>query len=183
MDFDIAAKEAYTTSLQHGFWDGECDAREKIALIHSEFSEALEEARNNRPMTYPNPDKPGKMEGVAVELIDAVIRMLDFMGRYNVKYVQQSERFIAHNNDDAAPIFICKLHAVLSDVLGYADDGCGIDISTGMVCDLHTIGWAFSNIIDEIFVWLRTREVDPEIVLMQKAEYNKSRPYKHGKQF
>lgn len=50
------------------------------ALFHTEISEAFEEHRAGHALTtvYENPDKPGKLEGVPVELADLVIRVLDF---------------------------------------------------------------------------------------------------------
>jgi hypothetical protein len=52
----------------------------KLALIHSEISEALEELR-----AHPNPNylwhqTNGKPEGFLVELADAVIRLADLVG-------------------------------------------------------------------------------------------------------
>lgn len=64
--------EAYANSVAHGF--GMASFGERIALIHSELSEALECYRNDEPSYYL---KDGKPEGIAAELADAVIRILD----------------------------------------------------------------------------------------------------------
>lgn len=65
-----------------GFWDANIDKEfgTKIALIHSELSEALEGYRTGDGNFYV--DENGKPEGVAVELIDALIRILDLCGNY-----------------------------------------------------------------------------------------------------
>ena len=87
------AKEIHENAVAHGWWETKRSTGEVIALIHSELSEALEEARDNRPMMYvlgPNGEEictpcyfnGRKPEGIAVELADAVIRVLDF-AEYN----------------------------------------------------------------------------------------------------
>jgi len=65
-----------------GWWDPEKPRTfgDLCALFHTEISEAFEEHRNGHGLTevYQNEDKPGKWEGVPVELADLVIRVLDF---------------------------------------------------------------------------------------------------------
>lgn len=77
----------YKTAEDHGWWEGEPNIPEKLALIHSEVSEALEEYRKGIALdvVYTGDGKgimkPGdKPEGFGVELADAIIRILDLCG-------------------------------------------------------------------------------------------------------
>ena len=77
-------KEIHQNAVDHGFWNGTEDPERvsiasKIALIHSELSEALEEYRHGRMLTYYADDK--KPEGFGVELADAMIRIYDLSER------------------------------------------------------------------------------------------------------
>lgn len=52
MDFLNFAKESNAISREHGFWDGEHSDAEKFALIHSEWTEALDSNRNAEPLYW-----------------------------------------------------------------------------------------------------------------------------------
>lgn len=78
-------KEVFANAVAHGFHlkaDGtEYDHHDpdriaaRLALIHSEVSEGLEEVRGQNPYYYE--DGHGKPEGLASELADACIRIFD----------------------------------------------------------------------------------------------------------
>jgi len=70
--------DVHAVADDKGWWDDtmERDFPTKIALCHSELSEALEELRvGNLEMRV---SKDGKPEGMVVELADCVIRIMDF---------------------------------------------------------------------------------------------------------
>lgn len=209
MNFGEFAKEVHQNAVDHGWYDTKRDACEIFALIHSEWSEALEEYRAGRPMKWYHccecePDGRGapctpkdesdclnyktkencphrgkKPEGVAVELIDGCIRILDFVGC--VSTLEQDGDFdsvIRLGDEEQAIIatasvltLIAALHAATVDALDclYEDKDAP-----------KTLG-GLNLIIGCVFAWLESHGCeDPKAVMLEKHEYNKSRPYRHG---
>ena len=78
---NILTKEIHKNAVEHGWWDEPRGFGEIVALCHSELSEALEEYRNDKPLIY---EVNGKPEGIAVEMIDCVIRILDWCGKEGI---------------------------------------------------------------------------------------------------
>lgn len=104
------SKEIHQTSVEHGWWNPAPSFGEVIALCHSELSEALEEYRSDHPTIWYactegeyiqcNPKdiydctmygcenecayRSSKAEGIAVEMADCLIRILDWAGHEGV---------------------------------------------------------------------------------------------------
>ena len=76
---------AHDMALSKGFWGSENqDPMRKLALVHSEVSEALECLRDGHGPEDVWAGENGKPEGFGVELADAVVRICDLAGRYNI---------------------------------------------------------------------------------------------------
>jgi len=82
MELSQIQTEVHKLAKDNGWWI-DADVKivpEKLALIHSEISEALEEYRNGQLDHLYYRESDGKPEGFGVELADAIIRILDLCG-------------------------------------------------------------------------------------------------------
>ena len=103
----IADSANYLSELCHGlaaesgWWqDGDKEnplsIPSKLALVHSEVSEALEAARKDLM-----DDHLPHRKGFEVELADAVIRIMDLAGAYNLEIGEAIAEKLAYNQERA----------------------------------------------------------------------------------
>ena len=204
MNINEFAKEVHQNAVEHGWWDEPRTVGEIIALCHSELSEALEEYRAGRPMIWYQclstddiapcrqkekcPDWLNGMceidaiekkpEGIAVELADCIIRVLDYMGKegFDVDALLR----------EAPKAVMCDVPVrVYAASLGDHISRWHLLLSLAYACwctsaGTHAAALRMALCICEIVEWAEEAGVDMEMVLDIKHEYNKTRPYRHG---
>jgi len=92
-EFFRVQEVVHSTAVGKGWWDGEANTGEKIALMHSELSEALEALRNGDP---PDDKIPG-FSGSEAELADVIIRIMDFASHFKLRVAEAVLAKAAYN--------------------------------------------------------------------------------------
>lgn len=214
-------RDVHENAKAHGWWDGERTMRGVRALIVSEWSEALEEAREGRPMVWhacrdagrkneivmceAEKDCPCKAdayeqdcaaygekpEGIAVELIDGCIRILDYLGfrEYDANMLPETMEGVVRRG---RMLFEHDNIIDISDPLvqePYTEEDMPVDVLVDYLTETtmkSTGGYGLQAFVQAMCIacaWVEAHGHDPELLMRQKHRYNQKRPYKHGKKF
>jgi len=156
-NFDLAtfAKEVNQLAHEKGWYDPEPNIAETTACIHCEWSEALQAYRNSEPLyTLVDEGNASKPMGIAVELVDGVLRILDAACEQDdLERVLQEPPDIDFYQD--LPALVTLLHE-------------------------HTALCYEQYCIADVCCWIKEQGLDPFRLMREKHEYNKTRPYRHG---
>lgn len=193
MNLNSFAKEIHENAKAHGWWDEPRPFDELCALMISELSEALEEARAGRPMEWYHCDmkcnkkricfencgyqmgepcimKGHKPEGIAVEMADCAIRILDYLGYKG--YPIDEEKL----HDETYKCLPCAFMKVCMHIVeAHENEDIGMD-------EVYEV-WSLEHALGIILHWFEANDLDFEAIARRKHEYNKTRPHKHGKVF
>ena len=117
MNLNEYAQKIHQNAVAHGWWDKSCSFGDIVALCHSELSEALEEYRAGNLMEWRECEFDGfpcdkstcetkecngaylhsKPEGIAVEMADCLIRLLDWFGKEGLDVDRIVQEKMAYN--------------------------------------------------------------------------------------
>lgn len=182
MDINSLIKDIHNNAKAHGWWESDRPFEETVALIHSEWSEALEEARAGRGMVWYGEN--GKPEGIAFEIADGIIRCFDYLGRF------ASDKGVEPYPDGIS------IQELIEDA---PDSDFMEDISISEIVSI--LHWSTSKLFETatdnytetaskvmavvVFAcrWLDDQDINVETLILEKHRYNKQRPYKHRKKF
>lgn len=96
MTINELVAQCYQQAVDSGWASKEIPVPEMIALIHSEASEALEEYRDRKPISYDGPD--GKPEGIGPEFADIIIRIGHYVKQLNIDLEYEIKRKLKYNS-------------------------------------------------------------------------------------
>jgi hypothetical protein len=187
---------SYAQAVKSGWWDTPRKTEELLMLMISELSEATEEVRNQRPALYQvrnevasghlvTPDSAGwdhsedrKPEGIAVELVDVVIRIADWYGKNKRSLENDVHRLVTGNtlydlnNVGQGHAWIKLEEKTLAFFFNLTEQICLAHAEE----EYHRLGL----VCWKISVYFAQRGWDLERVITLKMAYNATRPYRHG---
>lgn len=196
-EFENRMIDANANAVNKGFWDDNRPDTDAFSLIVRELTEALEYNRDGNPPSDKIPDFDGESE----ELGDAIIRIWDTCEMREYDLIGGMEAIIDKNGEgvvvdgDWADGF-----GQLSKAFSYSDmigdsTSFASDIGEAIVLlsetwkaylDVHTpeqMGELYATVVCFIMAMGAKHGLRIAEAIDAKMEYNKNRPYKHGKAF
>lgn len=161
-DYTLAelAELVHDMAKEKGWWDSHREWPEIACLIHSEISEAVECYRNGEMAMHVIDGKP---EGLVVELADVLIRCLDYAA--HVRYDDLPSDVVAvwvQRTRQSDCSMLEYLHTMHTGLASY-------ESATAVALCLRALGECCKKF-----------NLDLQLAVVAKIEYNAKRPYRHG---
>lgn len=181
MNINDFSKEIHAVNVANGFWEKPNDVTTQRMLITSELYEAFESHREGKFCGLEHSAKQAFLtnyekdvfiemfkstikDTIEDEIADAAIRILDYGCYLDVDFSKKIvTNFYWSNN------FIIDLDVLIEGIRGIVD-------RLYSVIELDFCYWL-------IVEFAEVHNIDLETHMRLKVEYNKTRPYKHGKNY
>lgn len=178
-DFADFVKRAYQNSVDHGFHDHNRSHAEALDLIHSEWSEALDSMRKGEQGHFyiVKDDGSKKPEGYAVEIVDGIIRIADYLGEHDWSDKESEICYFQKCINRGISTGHIDFFSVIANLNYYTSVGYFNALNGNSPC---------SNLIHackDAWGWLSENGFDPAELIEEKHTFNKNREYLHGKKF
>ena len=193
MNYNELARQLHEAAEKRGFWDVDDALCKHIAKMISEVGEVIQEDRCGTPTLYVDDiSAPGpitdinafdgrKPEGVAAEMADYVMMMLDllhvlvtdidnYMGLFPFE-AYRSDHYDKIVNSTAYGTAILMAQSVCDLITNDADELNKAAIAAVIVSCYH------------VRLWLEVRGYDLFEIIRLKMAYNESRPALHGRKY
>jgi len=190
MNLTELSKQVHAAAKANGFWEGERNVGEIFMLIISEAAEALEAHRKGKFADLQGYE--GERKSVADsllfhirgfekyikdsfedELADVVIRVLDYAGSRDLDV-----SIIEGNIEDLS--LETNIGAMLCDTCEYIIQA---RLSVEYKATDKKVSANLRQVLRQVFAIAKFSNIDLERHIELKLKYNKTRPYKHGKNY
>jgi hypothetical protein len=171
-ELNALAKEVHENAVKHGFYTPEPEIEATFDNFHRELSEAFDAyAKDKQPFEiYFDEQSNKKPDGIVVELADMVLRILDTSAAIGHK-LEPFNILCTFGDSFTFTKFINAAHGL---VRNWFDESNGAYVTRYLWPEriIHDIAAASKHFYPDVDFWA---------VVKAKHEYNKLRPWKHGK--
>jgi len=166
MNITELQRDVHQNAKDHGWWEEKRNHLEIMALVISECSELLESLRNGAA-SEPC-DKKCDLTQIEEETADIFIRVLDYCGHLE----KPNDSYMANFPYGSIKKLMAKL-----------DVGAQIGYIMRRIIGCFDGGNTYKPILALCKIYSEIHGFSLERAVLLKHEYNKGRPFKHGKKF
>lgn len=174
MNYNELSREAHENAIKHGWWEKQLSNEHCLMLVITEVSEAVEADREKRKADIEAFNRMGNKQ-IAFErfikntkedeMADIAIRLFDLAEHLGIDF------------DKMHP---CRYHRAF-DHFRFTDNA--FALCKGLGREIIGVEKRILFGLDFVRGWAETLNIDLPFFIREKIKYNKTRPYKHGKEY
>lgn len=167
MNITELQNDIHQNAIDHGWWEDNREHEEIMALVISEDSELLEALRSKQGADV-HCGKDCNLTCREEETADKFIRVLDYCGHLG----KSNEGYIDTKHYESIKRYMSKM-----------SEGAQVGYMMKRTCHYFETGDTYKPILALCKIYSEIHGFSLERAVLLKHEYNKGRPFKHGKKF